>query len=113
MLHLRLRVKRVDEASEEYVRVLASLEIQQTEPLKNRIHIGIPCSDEEQIGKEIVGQMQKMFEQKGVLMMPQKPLSAEICMFIQKQYFNALGRPTIDDYIELNARTDRRRPGEP
>ena len=112
LLHLRLRVKRIEEATEEYVRVFAELQVQQTQQQQDQqkdriVRIGLPCSDEEQVVKDMMGQVQKQLEQRGFAMLQPKPLSAEVCLFIKKQYFNALGRPTVDDYIELNARTDR------
>jgi hypothetical protein len=75
--------------------------------------MGPPPSDEQKMGREsaehAVGSVQQMLQEKGFLPMPQKPLSAWVCLFMTKQYFNCLGRPTVDDYIELNARTDRGR----
>lgn len=74
--------------------------------------IGLP-DDEEKMAKEFaehtVGSIQAALQKQGFMPMPQRQFSAGICFYITKTDFNHLGRPTIDDYIELNARTDRRR----
>jgi len=69
-------------------------------------------SDEEmgqEFGEHVVGSFQKALQQTGLMPKPPKPFSAIVCMCITKQYYDHLGRPTVDDYIELNARIDRGR----
>jgi hypothetical protein len=114
-LRLRLRVRKVEDTSDDHVHVDAELQAteQTAEPTKERIiQIGIPQSDEERVGQHIASEafvgFQKMLQQKGAfLMQPPKPLSAWVCLYITKEYFNFLGRPTVDDYIELTALTAR------
>jgi hypothetical protein len=113
-LHLRLRVRKIEEAPDgQHVHIDAELQAQQTmEPnQKERIvKIGLP-DDEEKIAKEFaehaVGSFQTMLQKQGFVPMVQKPIAAIICLYITREHFNYLGRPTVDDYIELNARTDR------
>lgn len=115
-LHLGLRVKRAEESADGLnVHIDAVIEVQQTstpDPKERIIKIGLP-RDEEKIAKEFAehaaGVVQEAMQKQGFMpMMPPKQFSAVICLFITKEQFNYLGRPTIDDYIELNARTDRR-----
>lgn len=113
-LRLRLRVRKVEDTSDDHVHVDAELQAteQTTEPTNARIiRIGIPESDEEKVGQQIaehgITAMQKMLQQRGFMAIPQKPLSAWVCLYITKEYFNFLGRPTVDDYIELTALTAR------
>lgn len=108
-----MRVKKVEEATEEYVLVMAELLIPQTEQTNQQkpprmIQIGFPFHGEdgmEKVSEQVAAQIQKHIDQRLSI---RKPIAAEICIFIKKEYFNYLGCPTVDDYIELNARTDKR-----
>lgn len=120
MLHLRLRVRKVEEAADgSHIHIDAELQAQaqvQDEPkAKGRIiHIGPITTDDEitskegqQIAREALSSVETILQEKGFLPMVRKLPSAMVCLYLTKQHFAYLGRPTVDDYIELNARTDR------
>ncbi len=97
------------------MRVFAVLEVELPEQqvkLGRIIQIGA-CSDDRQVGQEltenVTRQITHELQERGLMPKPPKPVSAEICLYLTKQYFRILGRPTTDDYIELDARTDRGR----
>jgi len=122
-LHLRLRVRKVEEAADRsHIHIDVELQAQDqtaisTEQQKGGgriIHIGPLSSDEEiteetgeKIARKAFASVETVLQEKGFLPMFPKPLSALVCLYITKQHFAYLGRPTVDDYIELNARTDR------
>jgi len=115
MLRLRLRVRKAEETAEDCVQIVAEIQAQQIEEPANTkeriVRISPLSSDEERIAKEIAEQsfqsVQMLLQQKGFVAIQPKPLSALVVLYITKHYFNYLGRPTVDDYIELNARTDK------
>lgn len=119
-LHLKLRVKKAEETMDgQHVHIDAVMfqVVQSTEPTdepdpQRIVRVGLP-GDNEKAAKEFaehaMGSFQIMLEKQGFLPMQQKPFSAYICLVVTKEHYDYLGRPTVDDYIDLNARTDRRR----
>jgi len=122
MLRLRLRVRKVEEAPDQaHVHIDAVLEAKTqdptAEPIKQKeriVHIGPLTTDNdetsqegERVARKAFAHVETILAEKGILLMSQKPPSDMVCLYITKQHFAYLGRPTVDDYIELNARTDR------
>jgi len=99
-----------------HVHVDAILEAQQitepTDPQERIVKIGLG-KDEDNVAKEFAahaaGAVQELLQKQGFMPMAPKQFSAMVCFYMTKEHFNYLGRPSIDDYIELNARTDWRR----
>ena len=112
LLNIRLRVIEVkeDEVVKDHVMIWAvkdesgtAAEPKQLE-LRNRIiHVG-PIMDDEQVTKQISQQIAESVRR--VLPCGRRPMVV-LSLYIPKHYFQMLGRPTIDDMIQIDARTIR------
>jgi hypothetical protein len=78
----------------------------ETRKLERVIHIG-PYTTDEEVTQHITQEIAESVRR--ALPCARKPPTAFLTLYIPKHYFQMLGRPTIDDMIQIDARVIRQR----
>lgn len=83
-----------------------------TDPKERIVKIGLGKDDEnmaKEFAEHAMGDLQQMLQKQGFMPIRPRPFSDFVCFFLTKEHYNYMGRPTVDDYIDLNARIDKGR----
>jgi hypothetical protein len=113
MLNLRLRVISVDQnqKDQEKVDVFAAIEIsdEKLEKLRMLQKARMPQPNHmfKEISESVVVSMQQIMPLPCSHNPPTKPIETAVSFMLPKAEFNAMGRPTVGDYIVIGATTEK------
>lgn len=69
------------------------------------MRIPIVQDESQRAAEQVAAQIQKSLTEIG--MFQKKPISAGVTFFLTKEQFRLMGRPTVDDYIQVDATRTR------